>query len=81
MTPLSEHIEAAAKMAGKPRAVVLGPCRQKELTRARWLAWRAAYDEGHTVSEIGRAFNRDHTTVIHGLEQVGYQRRPKWGWR
>jgi chromosomal replication initiation ATPase DnaA len=46
------------------------PSRKARLVRVRWKAMRAARDAGASVSEIGRLLNRDHSTVIYGLNKV-----------
>lgn len=69
-------VEDAAREAGVPIAVILGP------QRARCVAWprmramaRAYLDYGFSTGEIGRVFRRDHTTVLHAI-----QRYPEiWG--
>lgn len=40
------------------------------IVKARWCAMALMRDEGMTLSEIGREFACDHTTVIHGVKRV-----------
>jgi chromosomal replication initiation ATPase DnaA len=55
-------------------------CRKPALVRARWRIAEAARAVPHpeypaqprfSLPEIGRALNRDHTTILHGLRKVG----------
>lgn len=49
-----------------------GRRKTKQLTSARWLAWRLM-DElvpGITRVEMGKALKKDHTSVVHGLAQL-----------
>jgi chromosomal replication initiator protein len=48
-----------------------GPQRYRRLVRARQVAmWLARNTTSHSLPEIGWAFERDHTTVMHGIEKV-----------
>lgn len=38
---------------------------------ARWEVIRRARDWGWSYSHIGRALNRDHTTIIHACKKMG----------
>jgi chromosomal replication initiation ATPase DnaA len=58
-------VEDAAREAGVPVAVIRGPCRRRYIARPRQKAMRRAYEEGFTTTQIGVAFNRDHTTVLY----------------
>ncbi len=50
-------------------AAMVGPGRAQPETGARQLAMRLARElTGKSYPEIGRAFNRDHATVIHACE-------------
>lgn len=50
---------------------LLGDKRQRVYVEARWAAAKVLFDHaGYSVSEIGRTLNRDHTTIMHGLEQI-----------
>ena len=53
-----------------------GPSRSKTLAWARQLVyWIARHDAGRGPSVIGRALNRDHSTVVHGQAVVERRRR------
>jgi chromosomal replication initiation ATPase DnaA len=58
-------VEDAAREAGVPVSVILGHRRQRPIVLARQRAMKAAFEEGFSSPQIGRAFNRDHTTVLY----------------
>lgn len=61
-------VEDAAREAGVTVAQILGP--QRALAPFRWRAMKRAHEAGFSLPQIGRAFNRDHTTVLHGLRKL-----------
>ena len=44
--------------------------RPRPLVRARWQIIALARNEGFSLPVIGRAMNRDHTSIIHALRGV-----------
>lgn len=47
---------------------MLGNCRHQPCVRARQAMWCLLYDRGHwSINRIGEIFDRDHTTVSHGI--------------
>lgn len=48
-----------------------GKARYAPLVRARWECFVRCRAEGYSMPEIGAFFRRDHTTVLHGLRQMG----------
>jgi chromosomal replication initiation ATPase DnaA len=57
----------AAANHGTTLASVFGESRQRPDVKARWEMWRRMRADGLSLSQIARATNRDHTTVLHGL--------------
>lgn len=57
----------ASMKHGVPVKDIFAPTRQARIVAARRDAWRLARAAGWTFPEIGRAFNRDHSTIIQGL--------------
>ncbi len=47
-----------------------GRTRTERLVRARWEFFRRAREQGFTWHAIGRAVNRDHSTVLHALREL-----------
>jgi chromosomal replication initiation ATPase DnaA len=60
-------VDVAAE-AGVSAAAILGPRRDKHIAQARQAVMYLARLEGHSLSDIGRAMGRDHTTVLHGIK-------------
>lgn len=44
-----------------------GPCRSRTLVRVRREIWAMLRQRGWSLCRIGTEFNRDHSTVLHGL--------------
>ena len=44
-----------------------GPSRRADLCRIREVIYYRAHAEGHSLPQIGRVFNRDHTTILSGI--------------
>lgn len=53
-------------------ADIRGPRRSQPIARARqmamWLAWK---ETQKTMTQIARAFDRHHTTVLHAIKKHG----------
>jgi chromosomal replication initiation ATPase DnaA len=49
---------------------LIGRSRDRHICQARFSAYRALRDLGWSQARIGRAFQRDHTTILHGLRVV-----------
>jgi chromosomal replication initiation ATPase DnaA len=73
-TPREQRIDLIARVAvahGLTVADLLGPSHKRKLAYARWEAMaaiKAEFDD--SLPMIGRLFNRDHTSVLHGLRKV-----------
>ena len=68
---LREIQDAVCKVEGVARDELLSPRRSPRIARARQLAMYMARElTPMTLAEIARGFDRDHTTVIHGLRAV-----------
>lgn len=53
-----------------------GTARTRDIVAARWEAMaRIRTEFGDTLPMIGRLFNRDHTTVVHGLKRYEEMQR------
>jgi len=74
MPEICELIAAAIDAEGGTPADVLGGDRRERASRPRQAAmWLAFKITPHSVSEIGRAFGRHHTTVLYGI--AAHERR------
>jgi chromosomal replication initiator protein len=70
---LSEIVNAAAQEFGVASEALLGRDRSRPVSRARQVAMFLARElTEHNLTEIGRGIGgRDHTTVLHAINQVG----------
>lgn len=73
--PLHSIISEVANKYGLTYAELISARRQRHLAWPRQEAYyRCRNETSHTFPEIGRAFgNRDHTTILHGIQQ--YEKR------
>lgn len=69
--PLALVIDAVSKSTGVTVAEIIGPRRDRHIVRARFAAMAIARDYlGLSYPQIGREFNRDHTSVINAMRRV-----------
>ena len=65
-------IDIVANRFGTSREAMLGPRCNLETSHARmvayWLATELIQDQ--TIQQIARTFNRDRSTVIHGVKRI-----------
>lgn len=61
----------AAREAGCTVDQMVGYGRSREVVEARHAAMRRAYAAGYSMPQIGRAFDRDPTTVHHAIQKGG----------
>ena len=70
-------VEDAAREAGVTVAQMLGPQRNRSIAWARQRAMAKAFRAGFSAPQIGRAFNRDHTTVLYAAGVLS-GKRPRY---
>lgn len=63
-------MEIVSQHFGIGRAQLLARHKHKTVACARAIAMRLARDEGYSFPELGRFFNRDHTTVMAACGHV-----------
>ena len=71
-TPVRALIERVATFHEIPYEVILGPRRDKKAVAARFDAIKAVHDARPDLStpQIGKHFNRDHTSILHALGRL-----------
>jgi hypothetical protein len=71
LTPL-RVIDLVAKHTGFTVAGILGKARQHPITFARHIAFWLCIKHfpKRSLPQMGKIFNRDHTSVIHGRERI-----------
>lgn len=62
-------IERAAEYAGTSVCIIRGQRTSKAVARQRHIAmWYAKTRSHETLTSLGEMFNRDHTSVMHGVK-------------
>lgn len=57
----------AAANHGVEPSLISSDARTRKVCQARWEVWASLHAMGYSTPRIGRLFNRDHSTVVHGL--------------
>lgn len=70
MNSIDRIITLGASFYSVRRDMLLGPRRDEPIVLVRFSIMGALYAAGFSKNAIGRAFNRDHGTVIHALKQL-----------
>lgn len=63
MVDIESAVNASAVVAGVERSVLLSPLRKWPLPVARAMAYEYLWDLKMSDSQIGKVFNRNHSTV------------------
>lgn len=66
---LAELVVNLSKQHSFPVAAVRGHRRPTDLVQCRWAIAQAARRLGYPYAAIGRALNRDHTSIIYAVNQ------------
>lgn len=65
-------LDAIAAESGLSLSRLKSHGRERDLVVARNIAAWLMRDDGHTLTEIGKTFNRSHAAIIHMCEEVSY---------
>ena len=65
---LPQMIRDLAEASGFTVEELTGPGRTYKLAHMRQYGMLLAYRAGYSAPQIGAVFNRDHTTVLHGID-------------
>lgn len=68
--PVERIVARVAAGFGVSPAELLGPSRQRRVLLPRQVAMLLARESGLSLPQVGRAFARDHTTVLHACQKV-----------
>ena len=71
---IEAYVAQAAWEAGVPRATIRGKSRIRPIAHCRQFYMWLAVQNGHSQASVGRAFNRDHTTVAYAIKEVEKRR-------
>jgi len=69
--------QRVSDLYGVSAALIASRDRSPDTIECRTVIYVCLRDRGYRISEIGRAFGRDHSTVLHALNSV--KRRPQLG--
>jgi DNA-binding NarL/FixJ family response regulator len=64
-------ISGESRLAGMPEGMIRGRQTSRRVYAVRCRVIAKAHREGLSDMAIGRALNRDHTTILHALKKMG----------
>ena len=62
---------------GKHWTDVFSTSRKQEICQVRFEIWSDMKDAGYSLPQIGRLFNKDHTTVLSGIRNYNGRKRER----
>lgn len=84
LPPFERHVATRrifaeeAEKAGTTVEQIKGHSRKAHIVAARWAVIDRLRNDLHmSLTQIGKAVNRDHSSVIHALEQLGARKLPQ----
>jgi chromosomal replication initiation ATPase DnaA len=67
---VDEVLEIAARVLDVSHGELIGSIRERHIAQRRWLVMLYMRDvRGYALPRVGKTFNRDHTTALHGLKR------------
>ena len=63
-------VNTVGERTGVDARLIWSDSRMKKIAFARQVVMFLAYRSGLSSTQIGRRFNRDHTTVMHGIRKI-----------
>jgi len=79
--PTLEIVRETGERYDKGLSALLSNERHRPVAWARFHCYAELYSRQMTASEIGRVFNRDHSTILHGIKRAAefqYNMFPRW---
>lgn len=67
---MARIVHECAAESGVPAQDIMGRSQKAKVAHARHVAMFLIHRKGHSLSEIGRFFGRDHTTVMAAVRKV-----------
>lgn len=67
---MEEITQAVSEETGIPVEDIKSIKRTQDIARARQYCFYRARQHGFTLSQIANEFNRDHTSVLHGVRRI-----------
>lgn len=72
-----DFVEEVSTETGVPVAAILSKNRTRKFCVPRQEVFLRAHEYGLSLSHIGRVFDRDHTTILHGI-RAARKRIEEW---
>lgn len=69
-TTLDRVIDAVSTVTDVSRTELMSDSRQRHITEARRICWTLLRKRNWTLTRTGRAFHRNHASVIHALRKA-----------
>lgn len=71
MTPYARlALNIASAVFGVPTSLILGGCRKRRVSHARWAALALLKTRKLSSAQVGRGYGLDHTSVLHALKRI-----------
>ena len=70
LMPIARVAELACANFGVTKWQFYGECRYRIVSKARWAASWICYQLGKSSVQIGRQFNIDHSSILHGIRRA-----------
>lgn len=68
---LCRHLlNTVCQLYGLSCRILRSRSRKNHISEARQLVWYVLRDYGWSFQQIGKAFGRDHTSVMHGVKRI-----------
>jgi chromosomal replication initiation ATPase DnaA len=78
LTPRERNLSDIGLVAlrhGFTRYDILGPCKTRQLVKARQDCIAMFRDRGMSTPQIGRIMQRDHSTIVHALQKIAQRKQ------
>ena len=73
LTPHQRHIAKVREVSERRKVAfrdVMSKSMARSVVEARWECFALLRSDGLSTTQIGAFFDKDHTTIIHGLRQA-----------
>lgn len=68
--PIADVLDIAGRVLDVSHGELIGSIKERQISQRRWLVMLYLREvRGYSMPRIGGVFNRDHTTVLHGLKR------------
>jgi chromosomal replication initiation ATPase DnaA len=66
---IEDIINITSEITGVNESAILSRSRMRDEAEARFLIMRIAKERRHTLTKIGEQLDRDHTSIMHGIQK------------